>query len=90
MLFTCVYAHAHRAMIQSSDDSITLVEFPNRVSWRRDESLSTLNDAVMLDLPVSFTDAAIEQEFDDKSTRSPTVVEMFMKVSDKDKLKRRF
>jgi len=69
----------YRAMIQSSDDSITLVEFPNRVSWRRDESLSTLNDAVMLDLPVSFTDAAIEQEFDDKSTRSPTVVEMFMK-----------
>ncbi|XP_063227505.1 ER membrane protein complex subunit 1 isoform X2 [Bacillus rossius redtenbacheri] len=50
------------------DHSIALVMHPGKTVWVREEALASIIAVEMLDLPVSDTDAAIEQEFDHKES----------------------
>jgi len=70
-----------RALLQGEDDSITLVESPNRAIWTREESLASLSDVLMLDLPLSAADVEIDAEFDANLSKqiAISIFEMFIK-----------
>uniref|UniRef100_H2ZLW2 ER membrane protein complex subunit 1 n=1 Tax=Ciona savignyi TaxID=51511 RepID=H2ZLW2_CIOSA len=69
-----------RLLVKSDDSSVMLVAHPNRVMWRRHESLAEIVDAAMIDLPLSDADAGIEAEFDESSTtKRPMLAGMFAK-----------
>uniref|UniRef100_H2ZLW1 ER membrane protein complex subunit 1 n=1 Tax=Ciona savignyi TaxID=51511 RepID=H2ZLW1_CIOSA len=70
-----------RLLVKSDDSSVMLVAHPNRVMWRRHESLAEIVDAAMIDLPLSDADAGIEAEFDESSTtKRPMLAGMFAKL----------
>jgi len=59
-------------------DTSILLTHPSRIAWQRDEALSSIVHASMLDLPLSDTDAGIEVEFDENPRAN--VLDMFAKV----------
>jgi len=62
-----------RALVQFKDDSMMLVENPNRVLWVREESLSSIQQVKMIDLPV------VGNELSDEKGNKANVVDMFVK-----------
>lgn len=61
-------------LLSSSDNALTLVRIPEaRVFWTREEALSHVVAAELLELPVSELDASIEREF----TESGDLLSMF-------------
>lgn len=59
---------ACRLVVSTSHYSLLLAQHPGRILWTREEALSSIVTAEMIDLPVSDTDAAIEKEFDNKNS----------------------
>nr|CAD7259238.1 unnamed protein product [Timema shepardi] len=57
-----------KILISLEDHAIALLLHPGKLVWVREEALSSIVAVEMLELPVSDTDAAIEQEFDHKET----------------------
>lgn len=65
----------YRVMVTTMDDSVIMLGQPTRVAWVREESLSSVVAAEMLDLPLSDIEAGIEVEFEQAEKHS--IFEMF-------------
>uniref|UniRef100_A0A8C4R981 ER membrane protein complex subunit 1 n=2 Tax=Eptatretus burgeri TaxID=7764 RepID=A0A8C4R981_EPTBU len=58
---------AYRLLLQTTDDSLFLVQQPGRVVWLREEALAEVVTMTTVDLPLSATDAELEGEFGKKA-----------------------
>lgn len=56
---------SYKLLISSNDHAISIVHQQGRLVWSREESLAEIVSTAILDLPLSETDATIEQEFSD-------------------------
>lgn len=56
---------AYKALVVSEDDAVLLFHQQGRLMWTREEALASVLEAQFIDLPLSETDAKIEQEFGD-------------------------
>uniref|UniRef100_A0A665USH4 ER membrane protein complex subunit 1 n=1 Tax=Echeneis naucrates TaxID=173247 RepID=A0A665USH4_ECHNA len=57
----------YRVMVQTEDQTLTLIQQPGRVMWTREEALSDVVTMEMVDLPLTGTQAELEGEFGKKA-----------------------
>uniref|UniRef100_A0A224YDN7 ER membrane protein complex subunit 1 n=1 Tax=Rhipicephalus zambeziensis TaxID=60191 RepID=A0A224YDN7_9ACAR len=66
---------AYKILVVTEDDAILLFHQQGRLLWTREEALASVLGAQFIDLPLSETDAKIEQEFGDGNAN---VLAMFL------------
>ncbi|KAG1651303.1 ER membrane protein complex subunit 1 [Nymphon striatum] len=65
----------YRLLLSTSDHSIIMVNYSGKLMWKRDESLASILNVEMLELPVSDTEARFEEEF---GVKDGNIVSMFL------------
>lgn len=65
----------YRVIILTEDNCMMMATLPTRIAWRREESLSDVTTAEMIDLPLSDIEAGIEIEFEKAEKLS--ILQMF-------------
>lgn len=65
----------YRVIILTEDNCVMMATLPTRIAWRREESMSDIVTAEMIDLPLSDIEAGIEIEFEKAEKMS--ILEMF-------------
>lgn len=70
------FRHTYKMVLGTADGTLIVLNLMGKVTWSREESLAEIVNVVMLDLPLSETDATLEQEygFDDNKN----IVSMFV------------
>ncbi|VVC41234.1 Hypothetical protein CINCED_3A015652 [Cinara cedri] len=56
------------ALVTTLDQSLMLLKMPGTIKWHREESLTSIINVELIDLPVSDIEAAIEKEFGNKDS----------------------
>ncbi|KPM09679.1 hypothetical protein QR98_0082220 [Sarcoptes scabiei] len=71
------YRFTYKLLLTTIDGTIVVTNLMGKINWAREEALSEINNLIMLDLPLSQTDANLEEEYEfDKKTNN--VVAMFV------------
>lgn len=66
------YKHTYKILLTTKDSTLILSNFRGRISWQREEALSSITSAELIDLPLSEVDAKIEQTFSFDQTNMMT------------------
>lgn len=71
------YRYTYKMLLSTIDGTMIVANLMGKVNWAREEALAEINSLIMLDLPLSETDATLEQEygFDEKQTN---IIAMFV------------
>ena len=57
------YKHTYKLLFTTKDSTLILTNLRGRITWKREEALSSISSAELIDLPLSEVDAKIEQTF---------------------------
>lgn len=57
------HRYTYKMVIGTSDGTLILLNLSGKINWAREEALAEIIGSVMLDLPLSETDASLEQEY---------------------------
>lgn len=72
------YRHTYKMVISTVDGTLIVMNLMGKVTWAREEALAEIASLVMLDLPLSETDAITEQEYGFDND-GKNIVSMFVK-----------
>lgn len=57
------HRYTYKMVLGTSDGTLILLNLSGKINWAREEALAEIIGSVMLDLPLSETDASLEQEY---------------------------